>query len=372
VTTNAFESNPAPSAASTRSHPSHIPSLDGIRAVSFLIVFLSHAGLKGMVPGYFGLSVFFFLSGYLITTLLRLEFDQHKNISLKQFYLRRAFRILPPFYLVLIVAYLLTGLGAWREGSLSAPAVTSQLLHYVNYYIIQHGWWEGIAPGTWVYWSLAVEEHFYLLFPLIYLWLRKRGCSSRQQAVVLIGLCALVLAWRCFLVFVMDAPKDRLYIASDTRVDSILAGCLLAVWQNPVIDRQAISDRRLGLLWLPVGAVMVLVSLVIRRPDFEQSFRYTLQSFGLLPLFIAAIRWHDRLPFRWLNTGVAKYLGVLSYAMYLTHTTVIWGVDDRVKLPDAVRAVLSLVIVIAVSTLIHRLVERPFAKLRRRFGSREA
>src|SRR5207244_9669139 len=89
----------------------HIPSLDGIRAISFFTVFLAHAGLAGIVPGYFGLSIFFFLSGFLITTLLRMEYDQTGKVSLKQFYLRRVLRIFPPFYLVLLVATVLSGVG---------------------------------------------------------------------------------------------------------------------------------------------------------------------------------------------------------------------------------------------------------------------
>lgn len=372
MTTTVHHDPATPAATPTQGGPFHIPSLDGIRAISFLIVFFSHAGLKGKVPGYFGLSVFFFLSGYLITTLLRREFDGARDISLKQFYLRRVFRIFPPFYLVLLVAYLLTGLGAWREGSLSLPAVASQLLHVTNYYIIQHGWWDGLAPGTWVYWSLAVEEHFYLIFPVLYLWLRRRGLTAGQQALALLGLCTLVLAWRCLLVFVLEAPKDRTYVASDTRIDSIVAGCLLAVWNNPVSDPQTQSNRALGFLWLPAGGFMILLSLAIRRPDFEQSLRYTLQSFGLLPIFIAAIRWHDRFPFTLLNTRSAKYLGVLSYSMYLTHTTVIWGLEDRTQLSEPVRAALALAIVVASAAGIHRFVERPFGRLRRRFGSSEA
>ena len=371
MTSNALAGPSAPPAPAVKKGPFHIPSLDGMRAVSFMIVFLSHAGLKGKVPGYFGLSVFFFLSGYLITTLLRLEFDKQQDISLKQFYLRRVFRIFPPFYLVLLTAYLLTALGAWH-GTLSASAIFSQCCHFINYYIIEHGWWQGIAPGTWVYWSLAVEEHFYLVFPLVYLWLRRRGLSASEQALALIAICTLVLAWRCVLVFVLDAAKDRTYVASDTRVDSIIAGCLLAIWNNPVLDKQGPSDRRLGFLWLPLGGLMVLSSLVIRKPDFEQSFRYTLQSFGLLPFFIAVIRWHDRFPFTLLNTRIAKYLGVLSYSMYLTHTMVIWGLEDRTHLPEPVRAVLALTIVIAAAAAIHRFVEKPFARLRRRFGSVEA
>src|SRR5258708_20144236 len=80
----------------TKRAPFHIPSLDGLRAISFFIVFVSHAGIDA-VPGGFGVTVFFFLSGYLITTLMRLEAGKTGNVSLRSFYLRRAFRILPPF-----------------------------------------------------------------------------------------------------------------------------------------------------------------------------------------------------------------------------------------------------------------------------------
>lgn len=355
-------------AAAKPHQPLHIPSLDGIRAVSFLIVFLSHAGLKGKVPGYFGLSVFFFLSGYLITTLLRMEFDRNDSISLKGFYWRRVLRIFPPFYLVLLLAYALTAAGAWG-GSLSVSAVLAQLTHLTNYYIIRHGWWDGLAPGTWVYWSLAVEEHFYFVFPLAYLWMRRKGWSTEQQARALLSACALILLWRLTLVFGLHAEKDRTYVASDTRVDSILAGCLLAVWKNPVLDRDGPSDRQLLWLWLPVGALLLGVSLVVRRPEFEQTFRYTLQSFGLLPFFVAAIRWPERLLVRPLNSKLLRYLGLLSYSMYLTHTSVIWGLEYRLHWPEPVRAVLALAIVIALASAIHRFVEKPVARLRKRVAA---
>lgn len=370
MATSSSPAAPAPGAAAPK--PGfHIPALDGIRAISFLIVFLSHAGLKGKVPGYFGLSVFFFLSGYLITTLLRMEFDRAQGISLKEFYIRRALRIFPTFYLVLFLCYALTALGAWH-GSLGGKAIVAQLLHLTNYYIIDYGWWEGLAPGTWVYWSLAVEEHFYLVFPLLYLWMRRRDLSRNQQAILLLGVCALMLAWRVVLALMLDAPKDRMYVASDTRVDSIIAGCILAIWKNPVLDKEGPSDRSLAMLWLPLGAASVLISLVIRKPDFEQTLRYTLQSFGLLPFFVAAIRWHDRGPLRLLGWGPVKYLGVLSYAMYLTHTTIIWGLEQRSGLHEPLRAIVALALVIGTAALLHRFVEKPVGRLRHRFGAVKA
>ncbi|HEX6272903.1 MAG TPA: acyltransferase [Polyangiaceae bacterium] len=345
----------------------HIPSLDGIRAISFLIVFLGHAGLEKVVPGYFGLSLFFFLSGYLITTLLRLEFERTGGVSLKQFYLRRILRIFPPFYLVLAVAMLLTALGL-TGGTLWPAAVAAQCLHVTNYWIVEHGWWNGMAPGTWVYWSLAVEEHFYLLFPLLYLWLRRLEWPALRQAAFLAGICLLVLAWRFVLIDALGAHKERTYVASDTRVDSIIAGCILAIWKNPVLDRDSVNDRRLLALWLPLGTASVLASLVVREFRFDQTLRYTLQSFGLVPFFVAAIRFHDRWPFTWLNLAPVRYLGVLTYSMYLMHTTTLWMFDRHVPLPQAVRGVLAFALLVGLGSIVYYVVEKPCARLRRRLS----
>ena len=98
----------------------HIPSLDGIRAIAVLIVFLSHVGLP-YIPGGFGVTIFFFLSGYLITTLLRREYERSNRIDFKKFYMRRVLRILPPFYVVLFLA-----IGAsWLVGVYSCLLYTS-------------------------------------------------------------------------------------------------------------------------------------------------------------------------------------------------------------------------------------------------------
>src|SRR5215472_13951682 len=128
----------------------YIPSLDGIRACSVMVVFAAHAGLRGLIPGDFGVTVFFFLSGYLITTLLRMEYEQSGSISFRAFYLRRVLRIFPPFYLALMVATVVWLLGAFRYGpGFSLDGLLAQALFLTNYYVIDNGWWVGHAPGTW-------------------------------------------------------------------------------------------------------------------------------------------------------------------------------------------------------------------------------
>jgi peptidoglycan/LPS O-acetylase OafA/YrhL len=111
-----------------------IPSLDGIRAISVVIVFLSHAGLGKSIPGGFGVTVFFFLSGYLITTLLRMEHIKRGRLDLKAFYLRRALRILPPFYLVLTAGIVLRLTGR-LGGELHVGSILSQTFVLGNYYL---------------------------------------------------------------------------------------------------------------------------------------------------------------------------------------------------------------------------------------------
>ena len=120
---------------------------------------VSHAGAE-QIPGGFGVTIFFFLSGYLITTLLRREWEKMGNISLKNFYLRRVYRIFPPLYIVLVVVGMLVVTGALQVSqSPTFSALLAQIFFGANYYGIFHGQ-EGFLPGTSVQWSLAVEEHF--------------------------------------------------------------------------------------------------------------------------------------------------------------------------------------------------------------------
>jgi peptidoglycan/LPS O-acetylase OafA/YrhL len=345
----------------------HVPSLDGIRALSFLLVFTAHAGLERFVPGGFGVTVFFFLSGYLITTLLRMEEDATGTVGLGQFYLRRALRILPPFYIVLGLAATAAAVGV-LPGGVARDALAAQALHLANYWIVRHGY-EGQPWGTGVYWSLAVEEHFYVVFPCFYLALRALVRSRRKQAIVIWALCTLVLAWRCFLVFGRHAPTDRTYVASDTRVDSILYGCALAISGNPMLDG---ASRWAPAVWkwlfLPISIGGLLVTFVYRDPDFRETFRYSLQGIALTPVFIAAIRFPTWAPFRVLNLRALSFLGVLSYPLYLVHHVLLSALAATLG-AGLIRAVVALAVSIAVSWTLHELVEKPCARLRRRLST---
>lgn len=345
----------------------HIPSLDGIRALSFLLVFVSHCGLEDLVPGGLGVTTFFFLSGYLITTLMRMEYERKGHISLKHFWLRRSLRILPPFYLVLAFAYALPALSGTFSAA-NTQALLAQALHVTNFYIINQGY-TGFPEhtGTGVYWSLAIEEHYYLVFPFLYIYLQQRALSHSRQALVIALLCAAALAWRLILVLGLDAATTRTYMGSDTRLDSILFGALLAIGANPMLDAPRGDAKTWARLLLPLAFVALLASLLIRHEVFRETVRYTLQGLALLLLFTAAIRFPHWPLFRWLNSKPLVFIGALSYSLYLVHLGVLYMVRDLLHVdPILARGLLSLAISLAVSWLIYKLVEKPCAALRRR------
>jgi peptidoglycan/LPS O-acetylase OafA/YrhL len=344
----------------------HIPSLDGLRAVAVLIVFFSHVALTGLVPGGFGVTIFFFLSGFLITTLLRLEAEQTGAISMRNFYLRRGLRILPLMYIVLTAASIATRLiGAPLTGSV----VTKQALHLTSYLVLNFNAHAGVGfpIGTIVLWSLAIEEHFYLLFPIALVALRRRLPQPEKQAAVLLAACAVLLAWRCVLILRWHVDPEYVMHATDTRIDSILFGCALALWRNPALPGPQWSDRTVA--WACGAALLVLVgTLPSRNVAFRETVRYSIQGLALFPVFIAAIRFPHALPFRILNLRPVSFIGVISYGLYLVHLPIILLLRGATGWPEWRLAGVSLVVALSMATLLYRTIERPCARLRRRLA----
>jgi peptidoglycan/LPS O-acetylase OafA/YrhL len=341
-----------------------IPSLDGIRAVSVALVFFSHNGLGNVVPGGLGVTIFFVLSGYLITTLMRTEYAAHGTVSFRAFYLRRFLRLTPPLIIVTCLAVVLSltlslGTPFTRTGLLSV------LLYFSNYFVIFHGA-QDQPPGLGVTWSLAVEEHYYLLFPplaLILLRFRKAFFS----AATLTSLCLVLLGWRCWLAS-HGASEDRIGMATDTRVDAILIGCLLAMVRNPWLEPPPPDASRARELLLAAACLGLLIGTLLWRDEFFRlTFRYTLQSLSIAGLLYLAIARSDSVPWRWLNTRPLAYLGTVSYTIYLAHYVMLllaqeylgsWG-KPAVGLVTAATT-------LCIAELMRRYVEAPFGVLRRR------
>lgn len=347
-------------------HTQHkeIPSLDGWRALAIAIVFLSHAGLGRIVPGGLGVTIFFFLSGYLITTLLVREFDRSDGINVRHFYLRRLLRLTPPLLLVLVLTYTLTYLGIFT-GDASWPGFLAQLFYFANYYVLFFDPGHTLPQGTGVFWSLAVEEHFYFVFPALFIFLMHKA-DRRKIALYLSGLCLLVLLWRYGLVLLDGASMERTYYATDTRIDSILFGCILATLKLPPAAYAALHKPAVRVSGVTLGIVLLLLSLVVRDDLFRETLRYSLQGLALMPLFFYSVAHPQSFPFRLLNLRWVQRIGIYSYSIYLSHEILLSNVDwvsHNAAINIAVAGVLSLLFAMAVE----RCIDAPLRVLRARF-----
>lgn len=331
----------------------HVPQLDGLRAIAILLVFVAHCGLDRIVPGGLGVTIFFFLSGYLITSLLRSEAAQTGRVDLAAFYVRRTLRIWPPLWITM--AFALAATVALRlPARVDLWAVVAQLGFVSNYSYL---WHHDAGVPAMPLWSLAVEEHFYLAFPLLFAILLARRPWAWGAACCAI-LCLAVLALRLVLVDRVGW-SGSLYYWSHTRVDSILFGCCLALWNNPALDEAAWRPRRRHV----AGALaVILLCIAIRDEWFRQTLRYTLQGAALFVLFSAALQAQGGVG-RLLASWPLRLVALYSYTLYLVHMFVL---DEIVAgLPLAGRAMVGGALSFGYAAAMYALVEQPIARRRR-------
>jgi len=358
-------------AGSTRSAQrpgnSYIPGLDGIRAIAFMIVFWAHAlpGASYYIPATLGVTIFFFLSGYLITTLLRRELERTGTIRLRDFYIRRALRIFVPLYVVFgLTAAFAHSVMHWPAGN--RIGVLSLLLYFYNYAVILRldPW---LPLGMNVVWSLAVEEHFYILFPLLYLGMARRKVSAVMQQRVLIGFCVVELVWRFVLIAVIREHRDWTYYATDARLDSILWGCLLALNHNPVFGDRPLLPRRWQFAGFVVAVLVLVASLVPRSEIYRESLRYTVQALALYAVFGFVVSHAKHWSVAWLEWTPLRYLGWISYVLYLSHDFLLNVVNALAHRSMWLVGPLVFAISVAFATVIRYSLELPLQRLRARF-----
>ena len=339
-----------------------IPSLDGLRAVSILIVFCAHARVSTFLPGGFGVTIFFFLSGFLITTLFYREVERYGRIDMQAFYLRRFLRLSPPLLVTLAITYVLVALGVFI-GKIDGLAITSQVFYFYNYYAayVPHAT-EG-AYGLNVLWSLAVEEHFYLIFPWLFLFLLRDRLQLTHLWLILGG----ILIWRWIKLVILGDDPFNIYSTTDTRFDSILYGSVLAIMNARGISARVFPDtpaQRNGLL---LASVAVLTFCFVMRGDiFRETLRYSLQGIALMPIFYYAVSRPDLLVFRPLNWAPLQLLGFYSYTIYLAHTVVLGNLSRVYPNSSPGFALLAGAICLLYAIALNRFVEQPVRRLRRR------
>jgi len=288
----------------------YLPALDGLRAVAVLAVLTYHAG---WIPGGFlGVDVFFTLSGFLITTLLCEEHARTGTISIRRFYVRRARRLLPA-----LVAFLLVCGGILFVTMPSAlwPTLGGTLLGVLSYganWLIIYWRGFGVFGHTW---SLAIEEQFYLAWPVLLLGLL-RGACARWIAAGLVTAAVGSLAWRLALALA-DASFPRLYAATDTHADGLLLGAALAMWlRHRGIGGSPGRLRRAGGTIAALGLLGLLGAAPL-MPGYALGVTALVAcaTGGVILDILAGGSWVTR----WLESGWLVRIGWISYGVYLWH-----------------------------------------------------
>lgn len=339
-----------------------IPSLDGLRAISILLVLAAHFIDDRLFPGGLGVYVFFVISGFLITRLLLAEHKTTGHVSLPSFYFRRVLRLFP---VIIVFTLVILGLHLWLGRPIDLLEPASGLAYFANYL---YAWMDRNGVATQmpfgIFWSLSVEEHFYILFPVT---LILAGANPRRLLWLLGGLCLGCLGLRCVMAAIHPEYANSLtfYTESQYRLDSIAFGVILALTCETAAGRRMIQ-RHAGPGAAIAGAAVLLGTLLVRDPWFRGTLRYSLQGVALA-VIIAAVLFSPRLApvQRILNTAVLVWIGRLSYSIYIWHEGVASFVPKQ-GLSHWQITLIDLSATLVVATVSYYGVEQPFLKLRHR------
>ncbi len=338
----------------------YLPALDGWRAVAILMVVFCHLRLPGsalrtLAPyGAMGVHLFFAISGFLITHRLLEEYDRSGRISLRSFYVRRAFRILPAAFAYLLTLCLL----GFASGviPLTTGQIVSSALFFRNY-------WVEPAAQSWYtghFWSLSVEEHFYLLWPglLVLIGLRRARWFAPALA------CSFAL-WRAldsrfgWIASIQPAWKD-LVERSDYRMDGLLWGCAAAlVWRAPRVRARLEGRGNLSLI-----AVAIMVLLLIVRPPGSVAMLALLMPVPILLTAADANCWMTRA----LDLPPALWLGRLSYSVYIWQMLFLPAYGIPISLGTAQRLPWNVALIVALACISYYAIERPLRRIGRRLA----
>lgn len=344
-----------------------------MRGLAILLVVLAHAGLQNIVPGGLGVTIFFVISGFLITRQMIAEIEATKKLNLTKFYLRRVFRLAPAllFYVALFTAILLP-LGS----PIAFTHILSTIFYVANYYHIFIGF-PDYSPFI-ITWSLAIEEHYYIVFPLLIL------LASRNLRALMPWLLAgtiLALLWRMSLY--QDCLSDpswpicglpgsaRIAKGTDSVFDCILYGAIAALalqYHTKIVQRFLINRFAF------ISAALILFATFLWRDEmFRETLRYTLQSISIAILMLNILFGDQQNLNKILSSQILIFVGKISYSLYLFHFGVLILLQAIYKHPGNLQGPFEIIAYFigsfGLAILSYKYVEQPIIKLRRRFGA---
>lgn len=320
-------------AASGASQKRYIPALDGLRAFAVIAVILYHLGVNWSQSGLLGVTIFFVLSGYLITGLLIKEHDETGRIDLLHFWMRRVRRLVPAIIVLIVAVALLCALFNHVLLTKMRPDIAPSLFFYSNWWYIFRdlSYFEALgAPSPLThFWSLAIEEQFYLVWPVLLLIAFKLGANKK---VIRRGCLVLAVASAVLMAVLYDPMGDpsRVYYGTDTRAMSLLVGAFLAfVWPGQQFTEQSTSRVPRSTIWLldgPAIAALAAIVVIMVAVSGMSPFLYYGGIFlvsVLTAVVIAAIVHPRSLLARFAQVRPFVWIGKRSYGMYLWHFPII-------------------------------------------------
>lgn len=345
----------------------YMVGLDSLRGLAILGVILYHINFNWMPGGFLGVAVFFVLSGYLITDILAIEWKRNKRIDLKNFWLRRARRLLPGMFVMLVVVlawitiFHSSLLGKMRGDSLAA------LLYFSNWWYIYHKLsyfdsFNQLSPLNH-FWSLAVEEQFYVVWPFI-ISLAFRYIKQKSRIILFIVLGAAASALAMAILYEPGVDPSRIYYGTDTRAFSLLIGAALAlIWPSSRLANKIIPKARL-ILDVVGGIALIVILVMFWKTNQYDPFLY---QGGMVLLSIATALLVANLAHPasrialFLRFRPLRWMGVRSYGIYLWHYPIIALTTPKVHAGEfsLTRAILQFVLIIVVAQISWKFIENP-------------
>jgi peptidoglycan/LPS O-acetylase OafA/YrhL len=345
----------------------YAPTLDGIRGIAVLGVMAVHAAPQSAYTqwGYLGVDVFFTLSGFLITAVLLQEWSETGSIDFRNFYARRALRLLPALSLLLLASLLpVNPISAMER----VKAALIALFYSAN-------WVRAFAPDVRLAalghtWSLSIEEQFYLLWPIALITILRFEALRKRVVPILVIAVFACATWRLFLWSEGRSPL-RLYNGLDTRADSLLAGCALSVMLAFGVLKPGFAMKKAANLLALIAMPLVLMIFISEwHDDFMLVAGYSVVAVLSAALIFAVVRASSTRLSGILSFPPLVWTGRISYGLYLWHYPVFEYVRGR-GLPRPLALLGMYGSVFLVAALSFYCVERPFLRMKQKFKAPE-
>jgi peptidoglycan/LPS O-acetylase OafA/YrhL len=348
----------------------HLGGLDGLRAIGVMAVVLYHTELGWFAGGFLGVDVFFVVSGYLITSLLLAEWRQSSGIDLAAFWLRRARRLLPAAFFLIIAVLTFSVLFLPDEvAGLRGNAIAS-FAYVTNWYLIysrESYFQAAVRPSLLRHlWSLAVEEQFYLVWPLVFAAAMRLLKAQRLFFLTVAGAAASAMLMAT--LYQPDMDPSRVYYGTDTRAFALLIGAALSfVWTPGSLPEVTGKGARRLVDAVGIAALCVLVACFVWVNDYSPMLYrggFVLVALVTAALVAASVHPASRLGGIALSWRPLQWVGQRSYAIYLWHWPIFALTRPQMDLPlDGVPLLLlRLPLTLALAELSFRFVETPFRK----------